>query len=50
MKRVTNLSIGSEGIDNDGDGRYNEDGVGGYDYNRDWPSYWQPGLHPRRSG
>ena len=36
------LSVGSEGIDNDGDGRYNEDGVGGYDYNRDWPSYWQP--------
>jgi hypothetical protein len=34
--------IGSEGYDNDGDGRYNEDGAGGYDANRDWPSYWQP--------
>jgi hypothetical protein len=34
--------IGSEGIDNDGDGRYNEDGGGGYDANRDWGSYWQP--------
>jgi hypothetical protein len=36
--------IGSEGIDNDGDGRYNEDGGGGYDPNRDWGSYWQPGY------
>ncbi len=34
--------VGTEGIDNDGDGRYNEDGPGGYDANRDWPSYWQP--------
>jgi len=34
--------IGSEGIDNDGDGRYNEDGGGGYDPNRDWGWFWQP--------
>jgi len=34
--------VGSEGIDNDGDSRYNEDGGGGYDPNRDWGSYWQP--------
>lgn len=34
--------IGSEGIDNDGDGRYNEDGGGGYDPNRDFGFYWQP--------
>jgi len=34
--------IGSEGIDNDGDGRYNEDGGGGFDPNRDWGSFWQP--------
>jgi hypothetical protein len=33
---------GSEGIDNDGDGRLNEDGPGGYDMNRNWPSDWQP--------
>jgi len=33
---------GSEGIDNDGDGRINEDGPGGYDMNRNWPSDWQP--------
>ncbi len=32
----------SEGIDNDGDGRVNEDGPGGYDMNRNWPSDWQP--------
>lgn len=34
--------LGSEGIDNDGDGRINEDGVGGDDMNRNWPSDWQP--------
>lgn len=36
------LMLGSEGIDNDGDGRINEDAVGGYDMNRAWPSMWQP--------
>jgi hypothetical protein len=34
--------LGSEGIDNDGDGRVNEDAVGGYDGNRNWASNWQP--------
>ncbi len=34
--------IATEGIDNDEDGRYNEDGGGGYDPNRDFGSYWQP--------
>lgn len=34
--------LGDEGIDNDGDGRVNEDGVGFYDPNRDWPWNWQP--------
>lgn len=33
---------GSEGLDNDGDGQINEDGPGGYDLNRNWPSDWQP--------
>ena len=32
----------SEGIDNDGDGQTNEDGLGGYDMNRAWPSSWMP--------
>lgn len=34
--------IGMEGIDDDGDGRVNEDGPGGYDPNRNWPADWQP--------
>lgn len=34
--------LGWEGIDNDGDGRINEDGPGGDDMNRNWPSDWQP--------
>lgn len=34
--------LGSEGIDDDGDGRINEDGPGGYDPNRNWPVDWQP--------
>ena len=34
--------LGSEGIDNDGDGRINEDGAGGYDMNRNWAWDWQP--------
>jgi len=45
--------LGSEGIDNDGDGSINEDGLGGDDMNRNWPSDWQPdfvqngaGLYP----
>jgi hypothetical protein len=34
--------LGSEGFDNDGDGAVNEDGVGFYDPNRNWPWRWQP--------
>jgi len=34
--------LGTEGYDNDGDGRINEDGDGYYDPNRDWPWQWQP--------
>lgn len=34
--------LGSEGIDNDGDGRINEDRPGYYDPNRDWGWKWQP--------
>jgi hypothetical protein len=34
--------LGSEGLDNDGDGRVNEDPVGGYDGNRNYGSDWQP--------
>ncbi|MCE9583792.1 MAG: peptidase M14 [Planctomycetes bacterium] len=34
--------LGEEGLDNDGDGEVNEDGPGGYDPNRNWPTDWQP--------
>lgn len=34
--------LGAEGLDNDGDGRVNEDPPGGYDMNRNWPSDWKP--------
>ena len=36
------ILLGWEGIDNDGDGRINEDGPGGYDLNRNWAYDWQP--------
>ncbi len=36
------IYLGQEGIDNDGDGRINEDSLGGYDMNRAWPSFWMP--------
>ena len=41
---------GSEGFDNDGDGRVNEDGPGGYDMNRNWPADWQPDHVQRGAG
>lgn len=34
--------LGSEGIDDDGDGQTNEDGTDGHDMNRNWPADWQP--------
>lgn len=36
------IRLGQEGIDNDGDGRINEDGKGGYDMNRSWQALWMP--------
>lgn len=36
------IRLGQEGYDNDGDGRTNEDGPGGYDMNRNWGSGWMP--------
>ncbi len=39
--------LGQEGIDNDGDGRVNEDGPGVYDPNRDWAWDWQPNYVQR---
>lgn len=34
--------VWSEGIDNDLDGRYNEDGIGGLDLHRNYPMNWRP--------
>ena len=46
MERATNgegiYDVMSEGIDNDGDGRVNEDGVGGLDLHRNYPENWRP--------
>jgi len=42
--------LGFEGIDNDGDGRINEDPRGGDDMNRNWPSDWQPTYIQRGAG
>ncbi len=42
--------LGSEGIDNDGDGRINEDRRGGYDMNRNWGYDWQPNYIQRGAG
>ena len=36
------IMLGSEGIDNDHDGRVAEDDLGGYDPNRNYPYDWQP--------
>lgn len=46
MKRVGagkgNYEVYVEGIDNDGDGKYNEDGIGGLDLHRNYPENWRP--------
>jgi hypothetical protein len=46
MKRVPAgqglYASASEGIDNDGDGRVNEDGIGGLDLHRNYPENWRP--------
>jgi len=35
-------SVSGEGIDDDGDGRRDEDGIGGLDLNRNFPRNWEP--------
>jgi hypothetical protein len=46
MRRVGagkgNYLLLAEGIDNDGDGRVNEDGPGGLDLHRNYPENWRP--------
>ena len=40
--------LGTEGLDDDGDGRINEDPIGGVDPNRNWPCEWRP--EPQQGG
>ena len=40
----------SEGIDNDGDGDFNEDGIGGLDLHRNYPENWRPEPGSDRTG
>lgn len=46
MRRVPqgegDYELYSEGVDNDGDGRINEDGIGGLDLHRNYPENWRP--------
>ena len=46
MKRATDgkgdYTVSAEGVDSDGDGRMNEDGVGGLDLHRNYPENWRP--------
>ncbi len=46
MKRVGagkgNYKLYPEGVDSDGDGRFNEDGIGGLDLHRNYPENWRP--------
>ena len=54
MRQVTagegDWIVVSEGIDNDGDRRFNEDGVGGLDLHRNYPENWRPDAGRDRTG
>ncbi|MCA1757349.1 MAG: M14 family metallopeptidase [Bacteroidales bacterium] len=54
MKRVPagtgDWMTSSEGVDNDGDGRINEDGIGGLDLHRNYPENWRPERHMEATG
>ena len=43
-------TVYSEGLDNDGDGAFNEDWIGGVDLNRNFPFDWQPEWIQEGSG
>ncbi len=47
MKRVPEgtgtYMVSTEGTDNDGDGKFNEDGIGGLDLHRNYAENWRPG-------
>jgi hypothetical protein len=42
--------VASEGLDNDGDGRINEDGIGGLDLHRNYVENWRPEPGMDRTG
>jgi hypothetical protein len=42
--------VTSEGLDNDGDGRVNEDGIGGLDLHRNYAENWRPAPGLDRTG
>lgn len=42
--------VSSEGLDNDGDGRVNEDGIGGLDLHRNYAENWRPEPGLDRTG
>ncbi|MGE0555552.1 MAG: M14 family metallopeptidase [Gemmatimonadales bacterium] len=42
--------VAPEGVDDDGDGRINEDGVGGLDLHRNYPENWRPETGSDRTG
>jgi hypothetical protein len=54
MKRVASgegdYNLLSEGVDNDGDGRINEDGIGGLDLHRNYPENWRPMAEKEKTG
>ena len=54
MKRVLpgkgDWFVYSEGIDNDGDGDYNEDGIGGLDLHRNYAENWRPDVGGELTG
>ena len=54
MKRVEPgegvYMVESEGVDNDGDGDINEDGVGGLDLHRNYPENWRPEREDEATG
>jgi len=54
MKRVKEgegvYRTSSEGVDNDGDGKINEDGIGGLDLHRNYPENWRPERHLEQTG
>lgn len=42
--------VHTEGIDNDGDGDYNEDGIGGLDLHRNYAENWRPDIGKDATG